>query len=179
MTQQAADIRAAIKAALVAGQAIENTENIFSNRTTKVKDVPALLIYTLNERAEIFDEAPRTLLRTLQLEIQIIVQDNAAMFDSLDAISEKITKIFRTKDYQTLGGICNDVVYTGTTAAWDQDGEAVTGSAVMSYDVTYYTDEVDDGSSLVPFITADTTWTPEGSTADSPHTEDKITLPEG
>lgn len=185
MSSQRKAIRHAIAAVL-----LNNTTagaSVFASRTRKVpvSALPAILVYTREETAEVFNESPRQLKRVLSVGIEITTRADDALDDALDDIADEVERIM--SENQTLGDTASDVLLARTEITLTGDGDNQYGSAVLAYDVTYYTDDVSLGvegagvpqeNVLTPFERAGTEWRPNGATDKSPATNDLTNLPQ-
>lgn len=104
--------------------------------TWEKSELPAINIYTLQETAEIFEVAPRRLKRTLTLAVEVIVQSDDKADDILDQLSLAVENSFAEND--TLNCTASDCVMTSTDLIQKPEGDTLTGSAILSFDVTYY-----------------------------------------
>lgn len=180
-------IRKAIRHA-IANVLKNNTEvgaNVFPSRKRKLSGLPAILVYTLEETAEVFNEAPRELKRVLSVAIEIVAREDAGLDDALDDIAQEVEDIL--SENQTLDDVASDVVLTRTQIDLGAEGDNQHGACILAYDVTYYTMDVSDGvdgpgvppaNVLRVFERAGVEWRPNGATADSPVTKDLIQLPQ-
>jgi len=182
-------IRKAIRYA-IANVLKDNTDaggNVFASRTRKLTadNLPAILVYTTEEAAEEFIQAPRELKRTLTVRIEIAARADEELDDTLDDLAQEVEDIL--SENQTLDDVASDVILTRTEIVLNADGDNQHGACVMSYDVTYYTKDVSDGEEgpgvpdanvLRVFARAGVEWRPNGATADSPVTKDLIQLPQ-
>lgn len=99
--------------------------------------LPAVLIYTRSESAEIFVAAPRQYKRTIQLAIEIVAYANDKLDELLDKITRDIEKLIFVDD--TLKGTANDCILTGIESDLNVDGERPIGANRLLFDVTYLT----------------------------------------
>ncbi len=147
--------------------------------------VPAILVYTREESAEIWQVAPREMKRSLRVAVEIAAKANEGLDDTLDDIAHQVERIM--SENQTLGGACGDILLDRTEITIVGDGEKVHGACLIEFIVTYYTDDVSYGVAgpgvppeniVTPFERGNTTWLPEGATEDSPETKDAVSLPQ-
>ncbi|WVR18334.1 hypothetical protein y223_00054 [Bordetella phage PY223] len=160
--------------------------SVFASRTRKIpaSALPAILVYTRQETAEVFNESPRELERTLTVAIEVVARADDDLDDVLDDIGAQIERII--SENQTPGG-ASDILYTGAEITLTDEGNNQHGGCVMTYDATYYTLDVSEGvegpgvpdaNVLRPFETAGVEWRPNGATADSPEAKDLTQLPQ-
>lgn len=123
---------------LVAGATAAGS-NVWLNRVTPLrsKEIPGILVYALSERSDDEDSAPRELRRTLSLEIEVVVLMDDAALSTVNDLAAEIEAVMDAA--RTLDGKASDSTLTGTEVAADREGEQLLLSAVLSYDVTYYT----------------------------------------
>lgn len=178
-------IRHAIAAVLLNNTAAG--AHVYASRTRKIpaSSLPAILIYTREESAEIYNASPRELKRVLSVGIEIAARADDDLDDALDDIAQQVERIM--SENQTLSDTASDVLLTRTDIALTSEGDNQHGSAILAYDVTYYTLDVSEGvegpgvpqeNVLTPFARGGTEWRPNGATADSPETKDLINLPQ-
>lgn len=119
--------------------------NIRSERS----QLPALIIYTRNEKAEIFNVAPREYKCTVDVIIEIVADAVDGVDDLLDSMAETVERILGRDD--TIAGTADDCVYTGTDMSIIEDKvERPIGAVAMTFQATYYRnapDGPDDGAS--------------------------------
>lgn len=185
MTSKRKSIRHAIAAALTGNTSAG--ANVFASRTRSIpaSKLPAILVYTSSETAEVFNQSPRELRRTLSVGIEIAARADDDLDDALDDIAEQVERVM--SEHQTLSGTASDVLLTGTEITLTKDGDNQHGAAILTYEVTYYTVDVSEGiegpgvpdeNVLRPFERAGAEWRPNGATADSPVTKDLNELPQ-
>lgn len=162
-------------------------DHVYVSRTRKLPKtaMPGILVYTLEESAEIFNAAPRLLERVLSVGIQIVARADEDLDDVLDGIAWEVERIM--SENQTLGGLVSDIVLSRTDIALTDEGDNQHGGAILSYDVTYYTEDVSYGvegpgvppeNVLRPFERAGSEWRPNDATAESVKTQDLTNLPQ-
>lgn len=174
-------IRAAFKTALVGNTAAG--ENVYVSRAVPIweSELPAILIYSREETATIFNESPRELERKLTIAVEIAAKADENLDDTLDDIAEQVSQEMRRGEplNQTLVGLVHDVVYTGAELILTADGDKQQhGACVMTYEVTYYTQEVAPDSELDAFETGGAEIKPVPSTPTTPAIELSVELPQ-
>lgn len=97
--------------------------------------LPALVIYTRNEQAEVFNVAPRTYRCTVELVFEYIADDSDTLDDQLDDGAEIIERIIGRND--TLSGTANDSEYSSSQLAFSDQGERNLGSIILTFAVEY------------------------------------------
>lgn len=173
MSHQREGIRDAL-ATLLAG--ITGVVGVHNNRTRRLfpEELPAILIYTKSETAEIAIVAPREYLRTMKLAIEVVAKADDELDETLDDICEAIeTRIFRN---ETLNGLVSDLKYSDTEIDFVPDGEQPVGAARLTFDCEYYTLAPDEQPNLDDWETSHIEMAPvvTGAAADAPATEDDV-----
>lgn len=157
---QRKQIRAAIKAKLLNATACG--ARVYTNRFTRVWDneLPAILIYTVDEPVTTWAEAPREYERRLKLAFEVVASPtaDAVVDDILDDIIQQIEDILALDC--TLGERCRDIMITNTEYTSTVDGTKEIAAARATFDVLYYSIEVaiDANTALDAFETAETTY---------------------
>lgn len=106
--------------------------------------LPALIIYTLNETASVFNAAPLEYKCTVQLMIELVADANDNVDVVLDDMCETVERILGRDD--TILDTANDCTYTGTQLTIVAEGaERAMGGAALSFDVNYYRMAPDEG----------------------------------
>lgn len=141
---------------------------VFANRFTPLWDVelPLIAIYTMDEPASVWAEAPREFERKLRLAIEIVgegredknTDEIVSVDDILDDVGQAVEDAF-AQDH-TLGELCRDVVLTNTEFMVDPNAEKSVASLRLTYEVTYYTVEVaiDETTELPDLKKVGNTW---------------------
>lgn len=156
------DIRTAIKVLLTETPIAAIGGRVFTNRGRKLfpEELPAIIIYTKSESAEIYVEAPREYRRTMKLAIEVFDKyDTGAettmedsVDDRLDAIADEIEqRIFRD---ETLDGDVSDIKLSDIEADYMPEGEQPIGALRLTFDVEYFTLAPVDQPNLDAFETA-------------------------
>lgn len=101
--------------------------------------LPAILVYTLREPAEIFNQAPREYRRIVQVAVQAVVMGED-VDDPLDDLARQIELCLFAED--TLDGTAADLVLQETEIVFTDEGEREMGAARLAWEVTYY-DEIE------------------------------------
>jgi hypothetical protein len=154
MTHPRKLIREAAAAMLVAqGPWLErvytNRMKTLSARPSQRSDrsqLPAIVIYTRNEKAEEFNVAPREYKCSVELIIEIVADATDDVDDLLDSMAETVERIFGRDD--TLAETADDCLYLGTDMTIIADGvERPIGAVALSFQATYYR-TAPDGSEM-------------------------------
>ena len=138
-------IREAVKAALIGAHgdpvqyATAAGARVYETRVVPFRrlELPAVAVYSLSETSDDEETAPRVLKRSLQLVVEAAVQQGDNVDDALDAISAQIETAMHRDP--TFGGVASDSTLSSTRLDVYEEGERITGVAVMQYAVTYYT----------------------------------------
>lgn len=139
-------IRAAAVAKLI-GQTSAGSK-VYPNRIRPfvsngwTSQLPAIVVYTLDEQAEIFNAAPREYLRTVQLVVEIQASADDSLDDVLDGIAESVELILLRDD--TLSGTVNDLQLVRSRMALREEGETLIGACMIQFDAEYLDRRPDD-----------------------------------
>ena len=115
---------------------------VFTNRVRamKKKDLPGLIIYTVEE-----DSDPGAvgghLNRTLDLAVEAYVKTSETIDDDLDTIAAEVETAIASDP--TLGGLAQDVLYASSELFLDGEGDKKTGVIRMIFQVGYRTAKTD------------------------------------
>ena len=134
-------IRHAVKNALlnktVAG------ERVYNNRFIRVKNLPAIMLYTKSEGAILANESPKRLKRKLELVIEIVIAGNYQDHQFDDKVDAFVLQIENCLNQDvSLQGLVSDITLEHTDTSNDESNEIPVMIVVLNYGVTYYTDEV-------------------------------------
>lgn len=120
-----------------------------------VGECPYINVVLKREDLEKGDESPRTKKRTAKLIIECVVgkvHDNEDLDDKADDFCTQIETIFNANRF--LDNTVEDTDEISVEADTTQDGEEPIAGTLLTYDVTYYSDEfVIDG--MGDFVTID------------------------
>lgn len=152
--------------------------NVFTSRARKLDshEMPAILIYTPDEKVSIYNASPREYRRVCTLKIDIAAEGGDEVEDAIDDYAKLVEQAII--DHDTLGGTVDDIALTSVESECLADGEKTVGGISLSFEVTYYErpEESAAHTDAAPFVTANTVYKPAGSLADSPATSDTVTL---
>lgn len=146
MAHQRKLIRAAAVAKLT-GQT-DAGSRVFANRVKPficngwMTNLPAIVIYTMDESADIFNQAPREYERTVQLMIEIQAAADESLDDVLDDIADDVERILLRDD--TLSETVNDLKLVRTRMALREEGETLIGACIIQFDAEYLDRRPDD-----------------------------------
>lgn len=154
--------------------------SVFKNRQQRVaaEELPALIIYTKSESAEISNVAPREYKRTLKLAVDIAYMDKDAARpdDFIDDTAQEIEqRLFRN---ETLDGLASDLFLSDTEIDFNTDSENETGLCRLTFDVIYYTKAPIEQPNLNPFERYEAEYKLPGSTPTTPQDIDITELPQ-
>ncbi len=152
-------------------------QSVFANRSRKVypEEMPALIVYTRDEQAEIEIGAPRAYKRVLRMAVEIVTdtKDDAVAPDDLvdDVTAEIERRMFRD---ETLTGLVSDVRLSDTEMETNSDGETMHAAARVTFEVHYWTDAPEEQIGLDDFERVHSEMLPTGSIDDDtePATDD-------
>lgn len=136
-------IRAAIRAALLNNTAAADLVNYAGGAPTPLDDLPAILIYTLDEGNDI-GGATMGLSRTYarELDALIEIQDSGDdVQDRLDAIAVQVEA--RMGVDRTFGGLVKDSFLLSSTASLGAEANEFIGTLGLLYRLEYRTAEGD------------------------------------
>lgn len=130
-------IRDAIAAALSAAPGLASRVATNRTRPTEAKELPVVLVYTLQEAAERID-LRRTLSRTLTIGIEARTGASGNLDDALDDLCRTIERAMAADP--KFAGKALDSALSETSIGLDGDGETRQAIATMTYTVVYLTD---------------------------------------
>lgn len=150
---------------------------IYTSRAEAIfqAELPLLLIYTRDEAVEEFNTAPRRYKRTMNVQIEAVVEANDAVDDALDDIGAQIENALFENDLLIVSGVELASDSTLTQAELDvlSVGEKNVGVLRTSWDFVYYQDAPAENFGPVDaFEEADLDWKLDGEIA----AQDKIEL---
>ena len=196
MSGQRKKIREAIKALLV--NKTPSADRVWTNRPNPLslrpgqkstrEQLPAILIYTKVEDAEVFNEAPREYLRTVEVIVEVAAAMNDTIDDTLDEYAEQIEDIILEDD--SLGQdpqypndprerVAAETRIIRTNLVIADGGEIPIGAAIITFEVDYYKYSPGEPSTeRPPFKTADIRYNQEGKQAEEDEAHDHIDLPQ-
>ena len=165
--------------------------NVFKSRVRalwETEELPALLVYTQDDRAEIFNEAPRRYERTASVAVEIVARANDDLDDVLDGIADEVEAALFDNPYLLVsdgqGGTVArsaDTVLTTTEIKILKEGDTEIGAARLTFDATYYQDAPADVSTTGnpdDLATVGLDWNPGGQLPPAPddgdHLKDEI-----
>lgn len=132
------------------------------------EELPGIAVYTLQETSEVLDEAPRRLKRTLTLAIEVVVQGDEKVDDTLDEICLDVENAIHVDE--TLNSKVSDCRLVSTDLIQKPEGDTLTGSAILNFEAIYFT-YAPDVQNLRPYKGAD--FTIERGIDDAPTMEGK------
>ena len=100
-------------------------------------NMPAITVYTGAESSALQTIGARTLMRNLDLAVDIYVRATANTDDDVDAIAVQIEESI-ANDF-TVNGLAKSVILTGTDMDFSGDGEQPIGIARLTFSVSYIT----------------------------------------
>lgn len=132
---------------VLSGQTAAGTR-VFANRVKPfmsngwTSELPAIVVYTLDEQADIFNDAPREYRRTVQVMVEIQAAADEALDDVLDDIADRVELLLMRDD--TLAGTVNDLKMARTRMALKEQGETLIGACMIQFDAEYLDRRPDD-----------------------------------
>lgn len=179
MASQRKAIRQAVIATLQAANTVAGTR-VFANRARPLfeAELPAILVYTKDEAAEIFNVAGPEYKRNLRLSLELVVQAGAdqALDDLLDDFCEAVEQaMFNDANYY--GGVSSDIYLGETEMDILTEGAKPIGAAKITLMLPYYEYLPADKSGVMnSFNTMDVKIKRDGVISDPDGTEDKVTM---
>jgi hypothetical protein len=152
MSSQRKAIRQAIAELLTDKTDADDKVYPFRVRRIFEGELPCILIYTRSEPVRVFTEAPREYERNLSLVIEILAKADETLDDMLDDIADDV-EYWMHQDH-TQGGLCGDTNLKSTEVTITPQGDTLIGSAVLTYEMPYYTEAVRDPDDLDNFNAA-------------------------
>lgn len=119
-------------------------------------ELPAIIVYTMDEASEIFNQAPREYRRRVELVVEIHAEGNDALDDTLDTLARQVERLLLMDD--TLGGTANDLQYERSRMVLLDQSEQLTGACRLIFEAEYFDRHPDDdfNESLPNFKTLNT-----------------------
>lgn len=169
-------IRAAFKQLLTGISGVNS--NVFASRSRQVwpEELPAILVYTRTETAEIYIDAPREYKRTLQLAVEIIAKGDENVDEALDNLCQEVER--RVFQDETLNDLVSDTILSDTEIDFVPDGEQPVGAARITFNVEYFSLAPEEKDGLDDFLRAHIETLPVPSTDDTEPAEDDLDLPQ-
>jgi hypothetical protein len=132
-------IRQAVQACIVNASTLVGPR-VFLNRMQPLwgVELPAILIYTEKEPAEICIEAPREYERSLELSIEIVASADATLDDTMDSICAQLEQCLFVDE--TFGGLVVDTILADTSMAIVDSGEKPIGATKVTLTMPYKSD---------------------------------------
>jgi hypothetical protein len=159
-------IRAAIVSRLKSAATMAG-DRVFPSRAKQLfeAELPAILVYTKEESAQVSIEAPREYERSLKVGIEILAQhpDEALLDDLIDDFCDQVERAMFSEE--TLGGLVTDTLLGETEMDLNTEGKKPIGIARISLTMPYRQYLPGDlTATLNPFERMNTTTqTPEGA----------------
>ena len=151
-------------------------DRVFESRARRLfpEELPAILVYTKSETAEIWVQGAREYKRTMKLAIEVLAKADENVDDTIDDLCQEIEqRIFRK---ETLDGVTSDVKYSDTDIDFEPDAETPICAARLTFDCEYYTEAPEEQFGLDDFETAHVETKPAGSTDDTEPAKDDLEM---
>lgn len=116
-------------------------------------DLPAICIYTQDERSDPATIGARTLRRSLDVVVEIVlVGPSATVCDTLDTTCESVEALIGA-DYEdeaspALGSFVKEFMLSATSTDINVDGGKAIAVAQLNYNCVYYTNLIDAGTAI-------------------------------
>lgn len=136
-------IREAVRDALAGKTDVGN--RIYLNRATPFTsrrwedNLPAIVVYTLDESAELSAAAPLEYQRTVQVAVEILSRADDDLDDVLDTIARQVELSLILDD--SLGGACNALRYSSTQMVLKPDGDDLFGGCRILFTAEYFDEQ--------------------------------------
>lgn len=119
-------------------------------------ELPAIIVYTMDEGGEIFNQAPREYRRRVELVVEIHAEGNEALDDTLDTLARQVERLLLRDE--TLGDTANDLKYVRSRMVLLDQSEHLTGACRLIFEAEYFDRHPDDdfNDSLPNFNTLNT-----------------------
>ncbi|MDH0640621.1 hypothetical protein N5D52_27230 [Pseudomonas sp. GD03860] len=105
-------------------------------------ELPAIIVYTMDETGEIFNQAPREYKRRVELVVEIHAEGNGALDDTLDSLARQVERLLLMDD--TLGDTVNDLQYVRSRMVLLDQSEHLTGACRLIFEAEYFDRHPDD-----------------------------------
>lgn len=105
-------------------------------------ELPAIIVYTMDDSGEIFNQAPREYLRKVELVVEIHAEGNDALDDTLDTLARQVEHLLLMDD--TLGGTANNLEYVRSRMVLLDQSETLTGACRVIFEAEYLDRHPDD-----------------------------------
>lgn len=110
---------------------------VFSSRIAPLRKatLPCLVVWTRNEKAEIYNTAPRSLERACELVVDVYAALNETLDEVLDQMAKRVEWLVHRDESQ--GGLAKSTVLTSTETGLAREGQKVFGRAGLIFTVKY------------------------------------------
>lgn len=105
-------------------------------------ELPAIIVYTMDETGEIFNQSPREYRRRVELVVEIHAEGNEALDDTLDTLARQVERLLLMDD--TLGDTVNDLQYVRSRMVLLDQSEHLTGACRLIFEAEYFDRHPDD-----------------------------------
>lgn len=105
-------------------------------------ELPAIIVYTMDETGEIFNQSPREYRRRVELVVEIHAEGNEALDDTLDTLARQVERLLLMDD--TLGDTVNDLQYVRSRIVLLDQSEQLTGACRLIFEAEYFDCHPDD-----------------------------------
>ena len=155
-----------------ADRVYKNRARPFINVEGWVSELPALVVYTRDEQASAYSEAPLAFERRAQIVVEIHAKQGEDTDDLLDHIAEQVEVLISRFTWESIS--MRFRLNSTQMALSDVNSSEIVGACAIQFEIVYYSNLPDDAKadSLDDFITAQNTY--RVGTADN---EQTVTLP--
>jgi hypothetical protein len=105
-------------------------------------ELPAIIVYTMDESSEIFNQAPREYRRRVELVVEIHAEGNESLDDTLDTLARQAERLLLMDD--SLGGTANDLQLKRSRMVLLDQSEQLTGACRLIFEAEYFDRHPDD-----------------------------------
>ena len=180
MTHPRTDIRNAIVTALM--NKTDANANVYASRVIPLEQIalPNISVYCNKETVGVFNESPKVLRRDLSVSVEISAQANENIDSTLDAMALQVEH--ELMQDHTLGDTCSEITLSDVSITLTKDAEIITGSCVLTYDVTYLTLSVADeteANHVNELLSINAKWLQPEEQGEAQLAEDSIEFEEG
>jgi hypothetical protein len=105
-------------------------------------ELPAIIVYTMDESSEIFNQAPREYRRRVELVVEIHAEGNESLDDTLDTLARQAERLLLMDD--SLGGTANDLQLQRSRMVLLDQSEQLTGACRLIFEAEYFDRHPDD-----------------------------------
>lgn len=136
-----------------------------ANRGEPTAKFPAIGVFGLDERAKVLNDAPRSYMRTLtvQVDVQVGDADPAVLSDQAHALGDAVERIVLRDQYlgQVSPGVfrANDTRLVSASLVFEPSGRTLLAGVALLFEVDYVYETADDANpDIAAFVRAHVDW---------------------